>query len=282
MVTQTKVRINKYIAQSGVASRRKADELIKDGQVRINGQLVKDLGVLVDPSRDSVKVGRKLIKPVNKFVYYKFNKPTSVLSTVNDPEDRKTVMNYFMGIQERIFPVGRLDWDSEGLLLLTNDGEFAQKVAHPSQKIPKTYLVKVAGNITDQKLQKLRNGVTIPGGRVQAILVEKVPNKDSKYQWLKIIIAEGKNRQIRYMMEKIDCDVKKLQRVAIGMLKLGKLKKGQYQQLSDEQVEKVFYKFKPQKLVQTPKRKKKVVKKKKKTQNVLSKKEFFKRINKNK
>ena len=191
MVTQTKVRLNKYIAQSGLASRRKADEMIREGMVKVNGRVTTELGSQIDPRNDSVKVGRKLIKPVQEYVYYKFNKPTSVLSTVNDPEARKTVMDYFEGVKERVFPVGRLDWDSEGLLLLTNDGEFSNKVTHPSEKIPKTYLVKVSGKVTEQKLQKLKNGVTIPGGRVKAVAVEKVPNKDTKYQWLKIIICRG-------------------------------------------------------------------------------------------
>ncbi|MCB9025017.1 MAG: rRNA pseudouridine synthase [Bdellovibrionaceae bacterium] len=281
MVTQNKIRLNKYIAQSGIASRRKADEMILEGQVKVNGKIATELGLQVDPQNDAIKVGNKLIKPVKELLYFKFNKPHSVLSTTSDPEKRKTVMDYFSGLNERVFPVGRLDWDSEGLLILTNDGDFSQKVTHPSEQIPKTYLVKISGEITEQKMQKLKTGVTIPGGRVRAIAVERLPNKETKYNWIKIIISEGKNRQIRFMMEKIGCDVMKLQRVAIGMLRLGKLKKGQIQQLSAEDVEKVFYKFKPEKIVPSNKKKKvhSFKGKKKKTKKTISKKEYFKKLN---
>ncbi len=290
MVTQKKIRLNKYIAQSGLASRRKADELIVGGSVKVNGHIITEMGSLVDPTSDSVKVGRKLIKPATELLYFMLNKPASVLSTVSDPEGRKTVMDYCEEITERVFPIGRLDWDSEGLLLLTNDGDFSQAVAHPKERIAKTYLVKISGKITDQKLEKLRNGITIPGGRVKALVAERTPHKQTKYDWIKLIIEEGKNRQIRYMMEKVDCDVIKLQRVAIGMLTLGKLKKGQLRQLSETEVDKIFYKFKKKKIEELSTKNKQIKKKAKTgTQNKkkapsksLSKKEFFKRVKKGK
>ncbi len=283
MVTQKQIRLNKYISQSGIESRRKADQLILNGEVKVNGQVVRELGLQINPQKDHVKVSGKMIRPINQYVYYMLNKPTSVLSTMDDPEGRRTVLHYCQFIEERVFPVGRLDWDSEGLLLLTNDGDFSQKVAHPSQKIAKTYMVKVSGNLTEQKLEKLRTGVTIPGGRVKALVASTIPQKKSKYHWVKIVIEEGKNRQIRYMMEKIGCDVIKLQRTAIGMLKLGGLKKGQVKGLSESELEKIFYKFKAPEL-RSPEKKKITKKKttaprgKKKVAKKLSKKEFFKQL----
>lgn len=285
MVTQNKMRLNKYIAQSGIVSRRKADEMISQGEVKVNGRIVTELGTQVDLTKDSVKIGKKLLKPTSKFVYFMLNKPTSVLSTLDDPEGRKTIKQYISNLNERVFPVGRLDWDSEGLLLLTNDGNFSQQVAHPTQKVPKTYLVKLKGLVTDKKLEKLVNGVTIPGGRVKALLAEKLPNQPSKHTWIKIIIEEGKNRQIRYMAEKIDCDVIKLQRVAIGMLKLGRLKKGQVRELGLADIEKIFYKFKKSKVMSPAKggyKKKRKdsssFKSKKPKGKTLSRKEYFKKV----
>jgi 23S rRNA pseudouridine2605 synthase len=143
----------------------------------------------------------------------------------------------------RVFPVGRLDWDTEGLLLLTNDGDFAQKVQHPREEIPKTYLAKLDGKPTDAQLQKLLSGVTIPGGRVKALYCERAKVGDSsKYDWVKIIIGEGKNRQIKYMFQKIGFDVKKLKRVAIGQLTLGHLEKGEYAFLDQGGINQIFRK----------------------------------------
>jgi 23S rRNA pseudouridine2605 synthase len=284
MVTEKKVRLNKYISQSGLESRRKADQLIEQGEVRVNGHLIKELGYMIDPKKDHVKVSGKMIRPVKKYVYYMLNKPTSVLSTVNDPEDRKTVMSYCQYIEERIFPVGRLDWDSEGLLLMTNDGDFAQEVSHPSKNIPKTYMVKVEGLVNDAKLEKLRNGVSIPGGRVKALVATLIPQKKSKHSWLKIVIEEGKNRQIRHMMAKIGCDVIKLQRTAIGMLKLGALKKGQIRPLEPHEIEKIFFKFKAPELKKKPRPYAKPKDHPRKTRGAankkLSKADYFKMLNK--
>jgi 23S rRNA pseudouridine2605 synthase len=236
--------LNKYLADCGVASRRRADTLIEAGQVQINGKTIFELGVKVVPGEDRVTVEGKPVKPVHQKIYVIFNKPENVITSLEDPLGRPTVADFMEQLPVRVFPVGRLDWDTEGLLLLTNDGDFAQKVMHPREDIPKTYLAKLDGQPTDQQLHKLLSGVTIPGGRVKALHVEKAKVGDSKlYDWVKIVIAEGKNRQVRYMFQKIGFDVKKLKRVAIGQLTLGGLQKGEYAFLDTISLAKIFRKY---------------------------------------
>lgn len=238
---QEPVRLNKFLADCGIASRRKADELIEEGVVQVNGKTTYELGVRIEPNIDKVTVSGKPVKPETLKVYIVFYKPENVLTSMNDPLDRPTVAHFMEKLPVRVFPVGRLDWDTEGLLLLTNDGDFSQKVMHPREEIPKTYLVKLDGRPTDEKLAKLTKGVTIPGGKVAAKLVERVKVGDSKtYDWIKIIITEGKNRQVRFMFQKIGYDVKKLKRVAIGQLTLGSLRKGEYAFLDKSGIDRVF------------------------------------------
>lgn len=232
------VRLNKFIAESGLVSRRKADRMIVDGLVKINGHTVTELGTKVNPNQDRVTADGKLIRPVEQRLYVAFYKPENVLTSMSDPEGRPTVKDFMEELPVRVFPVGRLDWDTEGLLLLTNDGDFAQKIAHPKKSIPKTYLAKLNGIPTHAQLDKLLRGVTIPGGRASAIHVETVKMGTSEqYGWVKIIITEGRNRQVRKMFEKIGFDVKKLKRVAIGQLELGHLRKGQYVFLGPKGIE---------------------------------------------
>ncbi|MBX3021121.1 MAG: rRNA pseudouridine synthase [Bdellovibrionales bacterium] len=239
----TSIRLNKFLADCGLASRRKADEMIADGHVQVNGKTVYELGVKVDPSADRVTVDGKPVKPATQKIYVVFYKPENVLTTMEDPEGRPTVAAFMEQLPVRVFPVGRLDWDTEGLLLLTNDGDFAQKVMHPREEIPKTYLAKLDGQPTDEQLNKLLRGVTIPGGRVKAWHVERAKIGDSsKYGWVKIVIGEGKNRQVRHMFQKIGFDVKKLKRVAIGLLTLGPLQKGEYAFLDQGALAKIFRK----------------------------------------
>lgn len=222
------VRLNKYLAQCGVASRRKADELIEAGSVQVNGKTVYELGSQVLPGRDRISVKGKPVQATANKYYLAFYKPENVLTSMSDPLGRPTIKDFLEELPFRVFPVGRLDWDTEGLLLLTNDGEFAQSISHPKKGIPKTYLVKLNGSPTRHQFDKLLRGVTIPGGKASALHVERAPMGDSeKYTWIKIVITEGRNRQVRKMMEKIGFDVKKLKRVAIGQLQIGKLKKGQ-------------------------------------------------------
>ncbi len=240
-----RVRLNKLIADSGLASRRHADRMIEEGQVTVNGKRVYELGVKVDPQSDRILInGKPLRKPLSQKIYIIFNKPTGVLTTMEDPLDRPTVAEYLEGVTARVFPVGRLDWDSEGMLLLTNDGDFANKVMHPKAEVTKTYLVKLDGKPEAHQLEKLRKGVSIVGGRVSARHIEKIKktgeNKSDKYEWYKIVITEGKNRQIRQMFAKIGFDVLRLQRVAIGRLRLGALKSGELAYLNDAAVQRVF------------------------------------------
>ena len=219
--------------------------MIEEGHVQINGKTVFELGVRVDAEVDRVTVDGKPVKPATQKIYVIFNKPENVLTTMVDPEGRPTVATFMEKLPVRVFPVGRLDWDTEGLLLLTNDGDFAQRVMHPREEIPKTYLAKLDGRPTPAQLEKLKNGVTIPGGRVKAWHVERAKVGDSsKYEWVKIIIGEGKNRQIRHMFNKIGFDVKKLKRVAIGQLTLGPLQKGEYAFLDEVSLLRIFKKRK--------------------------------------
>ncbi|NJL26066.1 MAG: rRNA pseudouridine synthase [Calothrix sp. SM1_5_4] len=249
------IRLNKFLADCGITSRRKADELIEQGHVQVNGKTVYELGVRVTPDQDRVTVDGKPVRPANQKIYVAFYKPENVLTTMDDPEGRPTVADFMEQLPVRVFPVGRLDWDTEGLLLLTNDGDFAQKVMHPREEIPKTYLAKLDGKPTDQQLQKLTSGVTIPGGRVKAWHVERAKIGDSKqYEWIKIVIGEGKNRQIKYMFQKIGFDVKKLKRVAIGLLTLGPLEKGEYAFLDKGALAKIFRQRKEPKLIRKTQR----------------------------
>lgn len=240
-----RIRLNKYIADCGIASRRHADELIAEGQVMVNGKKVYELGVKIDPSVDRITVKGKPLKPLAQKVYVMFHKPRNVVTTMHDPEGRPTIGDFFARLPVRIFPVGRLDWDTEGLILLTNDGEFSQAVTHPSKEITKTYLAKVSGHPTEEQLNKLRRGISIIGGKVAAKSVERIRRstpgqKSDQYDWIKIVITEGKNRQVRLMFEKIGFDVMKLQRVAIGRLRIGNLERGQYMELNLKDIEKVF------------------------------------------
>ncbi|WP_373998194.1 pseudouridine synthase [Bdellovibrio bacteriovorus] len=250
-----RVRLNKLIADSGLASRRHADRMIEEGQVTVNGKRVYELGIKVDPTADRIMIdGKPLRKPLSQKYYLVFNKPKGVLTTMDDPHGRPTVADYLGEVPARVFPVGRLDWDSEGMLLLTNDGDFANKVMHPKAEVTKTYLVKLDGQPQPHQIEKLKKGVSIVGGRVSARHIEKIKksgdNKSDKYEWYKIVITEGKNRQIRQMFAKVGFDVLKLQRVAIGRLRMGALKSGELIFLNEVAVERVFLADDPEEVKQ--------------------------------
>ncbi len=236
------VRLNKYLADCGITSRRKADQLIEEGKVTVNGKKVFELGVRVHPKTDRVLVSGKPVKSTSHKVYILFNKPKNVVTTMEDPAGRPTIADFFERLPVRVFPVGRLDWDTEGMILLTNDGDFAQRVNHPTEEVPKTYLVKVNGRPSDDALGRLKKGISIIGGRVQALHVERIKKGADKYDWIKIVVGEGKNRQVRRMFEKIGFDVLKLQRVAIGRLRMGTLKRGEYVFLTPKGLDKIFQK----------------------------------------
>lgn len=233
-------RLNKVISESGIASRRQADKLIEEGEVTVNGKRVYELGVKVNPNKDRIFVSGKPLKVKQSKIYVALHKPQGVLTTMDDPLNRPTIAQYVDEMPVKVFPVGRLDWDSEGLILLTNDGEFAQKITHPKHEVTKTYLVKLRREPTSDQISRLLRGVTIMGGKVAAKSLQKVPRGKSEHPWFKIIITEGKNRQIRQMFEKINNDVLKLQRVGIGCLKLGRLERGQWEILDEADLKKVF------------------------------------------
>lgn len=244
------VRLNKFLALTGAASRRKSDELIEAGKVKVNGHVVRKMGLQITPGEDRVELRGRLVKPPEEMIYILFNKPKNVVTTLHDPEGRPSIKDYFAHIKMRLFPVGRLDWESEGLLLITNDGDFAQKITHPKENIPKTYHVKLSTTPKDSDLKKLVTGVSIIGGKVKALRAQIIPTRGSdKYPWVEIVISEGKNRQVRQMFQKIGCDVMKLQRVAIGELRLGKTQKGKYRLLGTQDLKKLFSNKPPEKPV---------------------------------
>lgn len=241
------VRLNKLLAERGLASRRGADKLIADGLVVVNGKKVYELGIKVNPHKDKIIVDGKPIKSKVENIYIMFNKPKNVITSMSDPLERPTVADFVNELPVRVFPIGRLDWDSEGLLLLTNDGEFAQKVMHPKTEVTKTYHVKLDGQPQEYQIKKLLSGVSIPGGRVRAKHVEKLKmlkttskKTSEKNDWYKIIITEGKNHQVREMFKKIGFDVLKLHRVAIGKLRIGTLGRGQMVFLNEAATQRIF------------------------------------------
>jgi 23S rRNA pseudouridine2605 synthase len=227
-------RIQKIIASMGIASRRKAEEIISEGRVTVNGKVAL-LGEKADPSKDHIKVDGKLLIRREPKIYLMFNKPRNVVTSLSDPEGRPTIKDYLRGIKYRVFPVGRLDFDSEGLLLLTNDGDFANDLMHPSKKIPKAYMVKVKGFIDDNKIDKLRKGVRLEDGRTLPARV-KFARKSENNSWIEIIITEGKKRQVRRMVEAVGHPALKLRRVSINGLRLSGLKVGELRPLTEKEL----------------------------------------------
>lgn len=254
--SEKSIRLNKLIADSGLASRRHADRMIEEGKVTVNGKRVFEMGIKVDPAQDRIIVDGHPIKAKPMKLYLVFNKPKGVLTTMTDPHERPTIADYLTDVPGRVFPVGRLDWDSEGLLLLTNDGDFANKVMHPKAEVTKTYLVKLDGQPEQKHIDKLLKGVSIIGGKVAAKHVEKIKRQEGsdKYDWYKIVITEGKNRQIRQMFEKIGFDVMKLQRVSIGRLKLGNLERGELAYVNEAMLSKIFQPDSPDDMIKKPAR----------------------------
>lgn len=223
-------RLQKILGEAGVCSRREAEKWLLAGRITLNGRRVTQLGTKADPSRDKIAVdGKPIFVPRGK-VYYLFHKPRNVMVTHHDPEGRPTIYDYLKKIRERVYPVGRLDFDSEGLLLLTNDGELTHQFTHPSTKVPKTYEVKIAGLPTEEALQKLRKGIALEEGVTQPAQIQ-IFKKTDKNCWLRIIVTEGKNRQIRRMLKKTGYEVMRLRRTAIGKFSLSGLKPGEWKKI---------------------------------------------------
>ncbi len=241
------IRLNKLLAERGLASRRGADKLITEGLVVVNGKKVYELGIKVNPFKDKITVDGKPLKSKAENIYIMFNKPKNVITSMSDPLERPTIADFLEDVPARVFPIGRLDWDSEGLMLLTNDGDYAQKVMHPKTEVTKTYHVKLEGQPQPYQIKKLLTGVSIPGGRVRAKHIEKLKvakvkgkKTSEKNDWYKIVITEGKNHQVKEMFKKIGFDVIKLHRVAIGKLRIGTLGRGQKVYLNEAAANRVF------------------------------------------
>lgn len=227
------MRINKFLADSGVASRRACDKLIEEGRVKSNGKICK-LGDEIDLD-DVVTVDGAVVSPKKKFEYYIMNKPKGYVTTVKDDKGRKTVMDLLPTNVGRIYPVGRLDYDTEGLLILTSDGELANRLTHPRNEIPKTYLVRIEGKITESALAKLRAGVVLDGVKTKRANI-KVVQDTQNFTKLHVTITEGKNRQVRRMFESVNVQVDFLKRIKIGDLTLRGLDRGEVRKLSKEEI----------------------------------------------
>jgi 23S rRNA pseudouridine2605 synthase len=249
-------RLQKIIAAAGIASRRKAEELITNGLVTVNGKTVTELGTKADLEHDHIKVNGKLLSGPERHIYLLLNKPKGHVTTVTDPQGRPTVVDLVRGVGARIYPVGRLDYLSEGLLLLTNDGELAQKLTHASSHVPKTYLVKISGKPSEQQIEKLRRGIMLPAERAplktptgklpderqrrRSTAVKTAPARirvvrEADNPWYEVTLLEGRNRQIRRMFEQIEHHVEKIKRVRYGPLQLD-VEPGKFRHLTAKEV----------------------------------------------
>ncbi|OPJ58472.1 pseudouridine synthase [Clostridium chromiireducens] len=228
-------RLQKYMASCGVASRRKCEEIIAEGKVKVNGVLVNEPGIKIDPSKDIVEVDGEIIKKEENKVYIMLNKPEGYISSVKDEKGRTTILD-IVKTTERIYPIGRLDYDSSGLILLTNDGEIYNKIIHPRVELIKKYIAVVKGEILERDIQKFEIGIDI-GGYITAPATINVLSYDRNVSTVEIGIHEGKNRQIRKMCAALNHEVLSLKRIAVGEIKLGYLKRGEYRKLSKEELE---------------------------------------------
>ncbi len=229
------VRLQKLLAQSGVASRRRCEELMLAGSVTVDGEVVTRLGTKVDPAVAVVRVDGKRLAPVSAHVYLVVNKPLGVVSTMSDPEGRRTLQDLVSDRAERLFHVGRLDTDTSGLILLTNDGDFAQRMAHPSYEVNKTYVAEVEGHVYPNVIKRLLAGVTLEDGPV-TVTKARVMTASDERSMIELVIHEGRNRIVRRLLEEVDHPVRQLTRTAIGTVRLGDLRPGAVRELSVEEL----------------------------------------------
>ncbi|MBO4893541.1 MAG: rRNA pseudouridine synthase [Clostridia bacterium] len=232
-----KVRLQKFLSEAGVASRRKAEEMIENGEVKVNGRKAK-VGDSVDPVHDLVTVKGKKVVREKSLRYILLHKPRGFVTTTDDELGRKCVIDLLKDIPERVYPVGRLDRNSEGALLLTNDGEFANAMMHPSRRISKTYRVTVRPPVTDSMIDAFSTGIEIDG-RMTAPAEARIVTKEENRVVLEIVLYEGRNREIRKMCESLGLEVARLKRTAIGSLKLGMLPQGQWRDLTEQEIDKL-------------------------------------------
>ena len=233
-------RLQKILSQAGVASRRASEQMMLDGRVTVNGVTILELGTKADPSRDDIRVDGRRVKVVEHHRYLLLNKPRGYVTTRSDPQRRPTVLDLLRGVKEYVYPVGRLDYESEGLLLLMNDGDLAARLTHPSHGIARVYEAKVLGIPDAHDVDRLQRGMTIDGRRVRAAEVSLLPVKrDATGATLVITLREGRNRQVRNMCDAIGHPVSHLRRVAIGPIRDSKLKVGFWRELSEDEVERL-------------------------------------------
>jgi 23S rRNA pseudouridine2605 synthase len=226
-------RLQKILSRAGISSRRKAELLMQEGRVTVNGAVITELGSKADLERDHIKVDGRLLHEPTRLIYIVLNKPDGVVTTVSDPEGRQTVMDLLRGVKERVYPVGRLDYHSEGLLLLTNDGEFANSLTSAASEITKTYLVKANGSLTPEQEEEFRGGVPLSGRRTAPAGLKLIRRAENP--WYEVRLHEGRNNQIRFMFKHFGLLVEKLKRVKVGFLDLGALKPGEFRYLTEEE-----------------------------------------------
>ncbi|MGO1368784.1 MAG: pseudouridine synthase [Senegalia sp. (in: firmicutes)] len=225
------MRLQKFMAKAGIASRRKSEKIILDERVMVNDKIIKELGFKINPDKDIIKVDNKIIYIEEEKIYILLNKPVNYITSVSDQFDRKTVMDLLPDIQQRVYPVGRLDYDTSGLLLLTNDGDLTYKMTHPSHEVEKVYLAEVKGIPSEDQLNNFRNGLSIEDYVTSKAKINIIEKNNTK-SLLEITIHEGKNRQVRKMCEKINHPVLKLKRIKFGIIDLNGLKEGNYRRLT--------------------------------------------------
>lgn len=228
-------RLQKIISAAGITSRRASEALILNGQVAVNGIIVTELGSKADPSKDSITVDGKLLKISAQRLYILLNKPPGYITALKDSQDRPLVTDLLKDVPERVYPVGRLDYNTEGLLLLTNDGEWANRLMHPSNEIEKEYHVRVRGKVLDQQLKRMAEGVELDDGMTAPAVVNLVKSGEQN-DWISVAIHEGRNRQVRRMCEVVSLSVVRLKRIRYGSLMLGTLRSGQFRYLSESEV----------------------------------------------
>ncbi|MCE5262376.1 MAG: rRNA pseudouridine synthase [Deltaproteobacteria bacterium] len=232
-------RLQKLLAGAGVASRRAAEKMIAEGRIRVNGIVVTEPGTKADPGRDEIRVDGKLISFEMERVYILLHKPQGYVTTLHDPQGRPIVTDLLSGVAERVYPVGRLDYDSEGLIILTNDGEFSQRLQHPRHEIPKTYRVKVEGNPGRAEIQMLEKGFDLPDGRFAPVDVQ-VEKTNRASTWLRLTISEGRNRVVRRAFEALGHPVRRLVRIAIGDVTLDGVREGDWRILTPKEVDRLL------------------------------------------
>jgi 23S rRNA pseudouridine2605 synthase len=230
------LRLNQFLARAGAASRRHSEELIQEGRVVVNGERVKTFGIKIDPRKDTVLVDGEKVRLPSRLSYYVFYKPKEVVSTMDDPEGRVCITKFFPKNVKGLFPVGRLDYHSEGLLLITNDGELSARLLHPRYKVQKIYNVKVKGDPSMEALARLRRGVVIDGKKTLPVEIKRIQRRETHHTWVEVKMTEGRKNQLREMFFRIEHPVIKLKRVAIGTIKIGKMLPGQIRQLLAEEI----------------------------------------------